>query len=106
MRFRKLCALPLMFACVVAMAQSAPSVIAVKAGHLVDPASSSVADNQVILVRAGKIVQVGADVAIPAEATVIDLSQHWVLPGLVDAHTHITDNTVPTRRERRWKITR
>lgn len=96
MMFPKLCALPLMFACMAAVAQTAPSVIAVKAGHLVDSARSSVADNQVILVRAGKIVQVGANVAIPAEATVIDLSQQWVLPGLVDAHTHITDNTVPS----------
>ncbi len=85
-----------MFACVAAVAQSASPVVAVKAGHLVDPANATVAENQLILVRAGKIVQVGANVAIPAEATVIDLSQQWVLPGLVDAHTHITDNTVPS----------
>jgi imidazolonepropionase-like amidohydrolase len=66
--------------------------VAVHAGHLIDPANGTVANDQVILIRDGKITAVGAQVAIPADATVVDLSKQWVLPGLVDAHTHITDN--------------
>jgi imidazolonepropionase-like amidohydrolase len=31
-------------------------------------------------------------VTVPTGATVVDLSRQWVLPGLVDAHTHITTN--------------
>lgn len=64
----------------------------VRAGHLVDPANGSVADNQVIVIQDGKISQIGSAVATPPGATVIDLSKQWVLPGLVDAHTHITMN--------------
>jgi len=67
-------------------------VVAVRAGHLVDPAKATVADNQVILIREGKIAEVGPSVNIPPGATTVDLSNQWVLPGLVDAHTHITMN--------------
>jgi imidazolonepropionase-like amidohydrolase len=66
--------------------------IAVRAGHLVDPAKATVADNQVILINDGKITGIGADLTIPAGVAVVDLSKQWVLPGLVDAHTHITMN--------------
>jgi imidazolonepropionase-like amidohydrolase len=69
-------------------------VTAIHAGHLVDPATGSVADNQVVLVDGGKITDVGPRVAIPAGATVIDLSGKWVMPGLMDAHTHLTLGTL------------
>ena len=44
-----------------------------------------------ILVENGKIVEVGAaaEVAIPSEAEVIDLSGKWVTPGFIDAHSHM-----------------
>lgn len=41
-----------------------------------------------ILIRGGKIAAVGADVAVPAGATVIDASSRVVTPGLIDAHSH------------------
>ncbi len=69
-------------------------VTAIRAGHLIDPATGSAADGQVILVESGKIVAVGSGVTIPAGATVIDLSSQWVLPGLMDAHTHLTLGTL------------
>ena len=64
-------------------------VIAIKAGHLIDPETGSVAANQIILVDAGKFTAIGPDVAIPPNAEVIDLAQYYVSPGLVDAHNHL-----------------
>ncbi|HEY8227789.1 MAG TPA: amidohydrolase family protein [Pyrinomonadaceae bacterium] len=66
-----------------------PSIIAIKAGRLIDPETGSASSNQVIIVEGEKIKEVGANLSIPAGATVIDLSKLTVLPGLVDAHTHM-----------------
>ena len=64
--------------------------IAVRAGTLIDTAHGVVTKNQVILVRNKKIVSVGANIDVPADAQVIDLSHSWVMPGIMDAHTHLT----------------
>jgi imidazolonepropionase-like amidohydrolase len=70
--------------------QSGPEhVYAIKAGKLVDPEKGSTETNQIILVRGKKIEAVGGNIAIPADAKVIDLSKSTVLPGLFDAHTHL-----------------
>src|SRR5881394_3774162 len=64
-------------------------VTAIRAGRLVDPDAGTVATNQIILVDSGRIKAVGPNIAIPTGATVIDLSNQTVLPGLVDAHNHL-----------------
>lgn len=64
-----------------------PTVI--KAGYVVEPDTGRVIANQSILIEAGRIKAISADVAVPKSATVIDLSSSWVFPGLIDAHTHI-----------------
>jgi imidazolonepropionase-like amidohydrolase len=69
--------------------QPAAAVTAIRAGRLIDPETGTTAANQIILVQGERITAVGATVAIPAGATVIDLSKLTVLPGLVDAHTHM-----------------
>ena len=66
-----------------------PQITAIKAGRLIDPETATVTTNQVILVEGEKITAVGANLSIPSGATVIDLSNLTVLPGLVDAHTHM-----------------
>ncbi|HSP14070.1 MAG TPA: amidohydrolase family protein [Thermoanaerobaculia bacterium] len=71
----------------VSLANAQP-IIAVKAGRLIDPDTGTATANQVILIEGEKITAVGANIAIPAGAKVIDLSKLAVLPGLVDAHTH------------------
>jgi imidazolonepropionase-like amidohydrolase len=64
-------------------------VYAIKAGKLLDPEKGATETNQIILVRGKRIEAVGPNVAIPADAKVIDLSKSTVLPGLFDAHTHL-----------------
>jgi imidazolonepropionase-like amidohydrolase len=74
-----------------------PKIVAVRAGRLVDPESASIATNQVILVEGERIREVGGSVSIPPGAEVVDLSNLTVVPGLVDAHTHmaITYKEIP-----------
>jgi len=72
---------------------AAPSwaqTIAIRAGNVIDPAKGTVAKNQIILIKDGKIAEVGPRVAIPNGAQVVDLSNEWVMPGIMDAHTHVT----------------
>jgi len=66
-------------------------IIYVKAGHLFDATSDTLRDNMVLVVEGERITKVApaAQVTIPAGATVVDLSQDWVLPGLIDCHTHL-----------------
>ena len=64
--------------------------VALRAGNLIDPANGTVTKNQIILVKDKKIVEVGANVAIPKDSQIIDLSKEWVMPGIMDAHTHVT----------------
>jgi len=66
-------------------------VTAIKAGRLVDPQAGAVLTDQIILIRDNKIEAVGKGLAIPSDATVIDLSPMTVLPGLIDCHTHLAD---------------
>ena len=63
--------------------------IAIRAGHLIDPETGSIAVNQLILVEAGKFSGVGPNLSIPEGAEVIDLTEYYVSPGLVDAHNHL-----------------
>jgi imidazolonepropionase-like amidohydrolase len=72
-----------------AQTPASPPVTAIRAGRLIDPEAGRALTNQVILVEGTRIKDVGANVAIPAGATVIDLSNMTVLPGLVDAHNHL-----------------
>src|SRR6266700_611641 len=68
-----------------------PPAIAVRAGHLFDSKSGQMLANQVVLINGDKITEVGAAdrIQIPSGARVVDLSQATVLPGLIDAHTHV-----------------
>ena len=63
--------------------------VVIRAGRLVDPATGTVSTGQQILVEGGVIRAVGPSVASPAGAQVVDLADRTVLPGLMDAHTHL-----------------
>ena len=80
--------------CVATLAQTAPARVVIKAGRLLDVKSGKLVSNQQIVIEGDKIVSVGDAAATPVGATVINLPNATVLPGLIDAHTHLTgDNT-------------
>jgi imidazolonepropionase-like amidohydrolase len=83
-----MCSLVLLFT-VTTMAQTSAPVTALKVGRLIDPETTTVTTNQIILIEGERIKAVGPNLSIPAGATVIDLSKLTVLPGLVDTHTHM-----------------
>ena len=78
-------------------ADQGSGIIAIRAGRLLDTDAGTAALNQTILVTGRTITAVGPDVAVPAGATVIDLSKSTVLPGLFDVHTHLCMSVKPDR---------
>jgi imidazolonepropionase-like amidohydrolase len=72
------------------LAAAAPKTTVVKAAHLFDGKSDTVVSPGVIVVQDGKIVAAGTKVAEPAGADVVDLGNATLIPGLIDAHTHMS----------------
>ena len=73
---------------------AASELIAIRAGWLFDSKTGSMLADQVVLIRDDRITEVGAaaQIAIPAGARLIDLSGQTMLPGLIDAHTHMFES--------------
>ncbi|MDQ5858861.1 MAG: amidohydrolase family protein [Acidobacteriota bacterium] len=68
-------------------AAPAPGLIAVRAARLLDVRSGRYVDRPVVVVRGDSIVSVETEV--PAGARVIDVGDRTLVPGLIDAHTHV-----------------
>ena len=83
-----------LFVLVFMLAWSPPAsdaqVTALRTGGVIDVATGSVMENAVVLVRGNRIDTVGTDIDIPDGASVVDLTGQFVMPGLIDAHTHVT----------------
>src|SRR5205085_7848344 len=69
-------------------AHAAPLVL--RAARMFDPASGQMVKDVVIIVEGDKVAAVGVGLSVPREAKVIVLGDVTVLPGLIDAHTHMT----------------
>jgi len=71
-----------------APALSGQAPVALRAARLLDVESGAIRTGQVVVVRGDRIESVGT--SVPPDATVIDLGDVTLLPGLIDAHTHLT----------------
>jgi len=64
-------------------------VTAIRAARLIDGKGDTALKDAVVLISGEKITAVGSALPIPANATVIDLGDATLLPGLIDSHTHL-----------------
>lgn len=76
-------------AAVQSRAQPQQKVTLIRTGPLFDGTGESMKPAVSILIRGGRIEAVGQDLAAPAGAEVMDLSEWTVLPGFIDLHTHL-----------------
>lgn len=63
--------------------------IFIKTGKIFDSTAVTFSGPTIIKVSNGRIAEVGPDIQIPTDAEVIDLGPYYVLPGLIDCHTHL-----------------
>src|SRR6266446_6683133 len=88
MVFAALCALGLLPAFAQRKGPSKSYVL--KAARMFDGKSNAAVAPGIVVVTDGKITAVGAGANVPSDAQVIDLGDATLLPGFIDAHTHLT----------------
>ena len=76
--------------CVLPLLAQQPRRVILRAGKVLDVKSGRTLSNQAIVIEADKIVSIGGDAKPNTGDQVIELPNATVLPGLIDAHTHLT----------------
>lgn len=72
-----------------ARSQATPPPVVALRGATVHTAAGNIIRNGIVLIRNGKIADVGAGISIPSDAKVVDVSGREIIPGMVDNHSHI-----------------
>ena len=82
------------------------SVTALQCGRVIDTAAGKLLGETTLIVAGNRIRDVLAGKTAPAGSKVIDLASETCMPGLIDAHTHLTDQTSPTQYvdKYRWNL--
>jgi imidazolonepropionase-like amidohydrolase len=83
--------LPMLLFARAMQAQSSSPPIVLKAARMFDGQSSALASPGLVVVAGNKIIGVGAGARIPDGAQIIDLGNATLLPGFIDAHTHLSE---------------
>jgi imidazolonepropionase-like amidohydrolase len=87
-------AVALLFSAGLVIAQRSPKTVVVHAGHALDVKTGKLLADQTFVIEDGRIVGAGpsAETKAPGDAVRIELPNATVLPGLIDAHTHLTSD--------------
>ena len=67
---------------------SGPILVAIVGGTILTVGPQGTIEKGTVLIRDGRIAAVGRDVQVPAGTTVIDATGRFVMPGIIDAHSH------------------
>jgi imidazolonepropionase-like amidohydrolase len=71
------------------IAQPAPQVVVLHAAHMLDVEHGTLVSPGEVLVQGNRIAEAGSSVSKPTGATVIDLGEATLMPGMIDAHIHL-----------------
>jgi len=82
--------LAVLFVCAIGYAQTPSAPVVLKAARLFDGKSETLMSPAMILVQGDRIQAVGSSIQVPTGATVIDLGDATLMPGFMDAHTHLS----------------
>jgi imidazolonepropionase-like amidohydrolase len=70
-----------------------PGVVAIRGGTILTATRGTIANGTIIL-RDGRIAAIGQNIPIPADADVVDATNRFVSPGLIDCHSHIAADSI------------
>ena len=92
MRSKRLCSLAVFVALTLQLAAQTSQQIVIHAGHVLDVKTGKLLADQTVVIEDGKIVslQAASDARANANTVRIELPNATILPGLIDAHTHLT----------------
>lgn len=86
------CAVVVVLGATWGMAAAAGRTTVIRAARMFDGKSGKIATPGVVVVTNGKIAAAGPDASVPADAEVLDLGDATLMPGFIDAHTHLTES--------------
>jgi imidazolonepropionase-like amidohydrolase len=93
MTMKKLLTIACLLITISSMAQVERGTVLIKNGTVLT-ITKGIQENSDVLIKDGKIAQIGKNIATPAGARVIDATGHHVMPGIIDAHSHLALDAV------------